>query len=263
MRARFVMRWCWLENNTMRDTRIVMGMPVSVEITDAASPQLIEDVYDYFNAVDARFSLYKDDSEISQFNRGSIQESALSAEMHDVFALAERTKLESDGYFEIKRPDGQIDPSGIVKGWAIRNAAQIIRNAGVRNYYVDAGGDIQAEGKNDSGEDWRVGIRNPFNDQQVIKVVSISGQGIATSGTYVRGQHIYNPHQPQDHIDGVVSLSVIGPDVLEADRFATAAFAMGEDGIYFIENLTGFEGYMVNANGIATMTTGFGAYVIS
>jgi thiamine biosynthesis lipoprotein len=57
-----------------------------------------------------------------------------------------------------------------------------------------------------------------------------------------------------------VSITVIGPDVLEADRFATAAFAMGKGGIAFIENLPGFEGYAIDAQGIATMTSGFGAY---
>jgi FAD:protein FMN transferase len=246
-----------------RDTRILMGMPVSVEIADSNSAELLDEVYNYFTAVDLQFSLYKDDSEISKFNRGEILRGDLSAEMHEVFALAERTKTESDGYFEIQRPDGKLDPSGIVKGWAIRNAALMIRAAGSRNYYVEAGGDIQAEGVNDLGEPWRVGIRSPFNDQDIIKVVSISGQGIATSGTYVRGQHIYDPHHPHDNLESVVSVSVIGPDILEADRFATAAFAMGEDGIYFIENMPDFEGYMVNAEGIATMTTGFGAYVVS
>ena len=122
--------------------------------------------------------------------------------------------------------------------------------------------DIQTFGKNAEGENWRVGIRSPFNNQDIIKAVALKGQGIATSGTYVRGQHIYNPHQPQQKIKDIVSLTVIGTDVLEADRFATAAFAMGEDGIHFIEALPGFEGYMVNASGIATQTTGFGAYVI-
>jgi FAD:protein FMN transferase len=247
----------------MRDTRLIMGMPVTVEIIDAASPLLLEDVFDYFTSVDQRFSLYKDDSEISAFNRGEIVAKKLSAEMLEVFALAERTKNESDGFFEMRNANGIIDPSGIVKGWAIRNAALIIRSAGCKNFYVDAGGDIQAEGKNADNENWRVGIRSPFNHQDVIKAVNLSGQGIATSGTYVRGHHIYNPHAPSEKVEGIVSLSVIGPDVLEADRFATAAFAMGEDGIYFIENLSGFEGYMVNAQGIATMTTGFGAYVSS
>ena len=52
----------------------------------------------------------------------------------------------------------------------------------------------------------------------------------------------------------------MGPNVLEADRFATAAFAMGREGIHFIESLKGFEGYAIDAKGIATMTSGFEVY---
>ncbi len=247
----------------MRDTRILMGMPITVDITDDVPPQLMEDVYDYFTAIDRRFSLYKPDSEISAYNRGDIVHANLSAEMHEVLALAERTKSQTDGYFEIRKPDGRLDPSGIVKGWAINNAALLLRRSGVRNFYVDAGGDIQTAGLNADGEDWRVGIRNPFNDTEIVKALSLRNCGIATSGTYVRGQHIYNPHHLSQQIDDIVSLTVIGPDVLEADRFATAAFAMGENGIYFIEDLPGLEGYIISARGIATQTTGFGAFVIS
>lgn len=246
----------------IRDTRILMGMPVTVEIIDRNAGALLEQVYGYFTAVDQRFSTYKDDSEISRINRGEIAPSEASAEMREVLQLAERTRIETRGYFDIRRSDGTIDPSGFVKGWAIRNAAQIIAAAGVRDFYVDAGGDVQTGGRNAEGEPWVAGIRNPFNETEIIKAVTLRGQGIATSGTYVRGQHIYDPHNPDKTLDEVVSLSVIGPDVLEADRFATAAFAMGEDGIYFIESLPHCEGYQVSAAGIATFTTGFGAYVI-
>ena len=55
----------------------------------------------------------------------------------------------------------------------------------------------------------------------------------------------------------VVSITVVGSDVLEADRFATAAFAMGRAGIGFIEAYPGLEAYQINAAGIATMTSGF------
>jgi len=79
----------------------------------------------------------------------------------------------------------------------------------------------------------------------------------ATSGTAARGQHIYNPHQPQQAIEDIASITVVGPDIYEADRFATAAFAMGRSGIMFIEQLPGFEGYLIDANAVATMTSGF------
>src|SRR5579871_1456007 len=59
--------------------------------------------------------------------------------------------------------------------------------------YVDAGGDVQVMGKNAQGDNWRVGIRNPFNAQQIVKTLALTDCGIATSGTYIRGDHIYNP----------------------------------------------------------------------
>ncbi len=65
---------------------------------------------------------------------------------------------------------------------------------------------------------------------------------------------------PEAHLDDVKSLTVIGPDIYEADRFATAAFAMGRGGIDFIESLEGFEGYMIDASKTATFTSGFGRY---
>lgn len=96
---------------------------------------------------------------------------------------------------------------------------------------------------------------------EIVKVLKLSNCGIATSGTYVRGQHIYDPYNVDEPITGVLSLTVIGPDVYDADRFATAAFAMGRDGILFIESLEGFEGYMIDDERRATFTSGFERYV--
>ena len=186
--------------------------------------------------------------------------SEYSDEMREVLALAERTRCETHGFFDIRRADGSLDPSGIVKGWAIRNAAAIIARSGACDFFVDAGGDIQSSGRNAEGGEWRVGIRNPFNEAEIIKVFVPRGRGIATSGTYVRGQHIYNPHAPGEPIADIVSLTVIGPDVCEADRFATAAFAMGEAGIDFIEATPELEGYLVDGGGGATLTSGLEAY---
>jgi FAD:protein FMN transferase len=247
----------------MRETRIIMGMPVTVEVVDATSLDLMTRVFQWFEAVDARFSTYRANSEISRFNRGEVSDADLSAEMKEVFALARATETESQGFFNMRRADGTRDPSGIVKGWAIKRAAELLSAEGGRNFYVDAGGDIQVRGRNQEGEDWRVGLRSPFQLSDIIKVVAPRGQGIATSGSYIRGAHIWNPHAPRETLSDVLSLTVIGPDVLEADRFATAGFAMGADGIYFIESLPGFEAYQVNALGMATQTTRFQDYVIS
>lgn len=236
-------------------------MPVTVAIVDEPPPGLIDRIFAYFAEVDRRFSPFRPDSEVSALNGAGFAPATLSLEMREILALADGTRQETDGYFDIHRPDGRIDPSGIVKGWAVRNAARQVAAAGVENFFVDAGGDIQSRGRDPAGQEWKAGIRNPFNETEIIKVVTPRGHGIATSGTYVRGQHIYDPRHPGKAIEDIVSLTVIGPDVLEADRFATAAFAMGRYGIYFIEAHPRLEGYVVDCNSIATQTSGFRRFV--
>lgn len=237
-----------------------MGMPVTVEIVDqSATLEAIEKIFSYFSYIDEKFSTYKETSEIMFINRGEIKESEASDDMQEILTLSEETKALTNGYFDIKKPDGSYDPSGIVKGWAIKKAADILTRDGFQNFYVEAGGDIEAVGHNREERKWSVGIRNPFNRDENVKVVYVEGCGVATSGTYIRGQHIYNPHE-RGPLEEVKSLTVIGPNIYEADRFATAAFAMGRKGIYFIENLPGFEGYMIDKNSQAVETTGFAAY---
>jgi thiamine biosynthesis lipoprotein len=240
---------------------IVMGMPITVVITDNLQPSTInpfEKVFAYFREVDEKYSPFKETSEVAKLNRGE----KVSNEMKFILSLSQDLRNLTDGYFDIKRPDGKIDPSGIVKGWAILNAAKILKNLAVKNFYIDAGGDVQTSGKNAEGKKWRLGIRNPFNKKENIKVVCLSGEGIATSGTYERGQHIYDPVGKKNEINDIVSLTVIGPNVFEADKFATPAFAMGKRGIEFIEKMPGLEGYMIDKEGIATMTSGFSKYAI-
>jgi thiamine biosynthesis lipoprotein len=245
----------------MRETRILMGMPITIEILGVDSEPLVEAAYDYFAEIDARFSPFRPDSEVSAINHGRLRPAEVSPPMREILNLAAHTRQETHGYFDIQRPDGTLDPSGIVKGWSIREAAERIRQSGARDFFVDAGGDVQSAGLNADGLDWRIGIRNPFDEGEIIKIVTPRGCGIATSGSYVRGAHIYDPHALRRPIEDIVSLTVIGRDVLEADRFATAAFAMGRAGIDFLEGRPDLEGYLVDVAGRATQTSGFKAFV--
>ena len=237
-----------------------MGMPITVEIIDpTANADIFESAYDYFTHIDEMFSTYKTTSEISAINNSDQPRGEWSEEMNMIFLLAEETKQATGGYFDIKKPDGTYDPSGIVKGWAIWNAAKLLEKRGFENFYVDAGGDIQPQGHDGNGGKWSVGIKNPWNANENVKIVYVTTEGVATSGTYIRGEHIYNP-KTGAAANEIVSLTVIGPNIYEADRFATAAFAMGKNAIHFIESLPGFEGYMIDNDKIATMTTGFEKY---
>jgi FAD:protein FMN transferase len=252
--------------NVDTETRLMWGMPITVAIVATSAiveptrASLIPRVFAYFQYIDDTFSTYKPDSEITRINQGVLTAGEASPDMRTVFALAEELRGETHGYFNIAH-DGKIDPSGLVKGWAVSNAAAMLRAAGCENFYVEAGGDFQAAGVNAEGRPWRVGIRNPFNVQGVVKVLAIRDRGVATSGTYVRGQHIYNPVTGSPTDPEILSITVVAPDVYEADCYATAAFAMGRAGIEYIESLDGVEGYLIDSGRLATFTNGFEAYV--
>jgi thiamine biosynthesis lipoprotein len=127
-----------------KETRLLMGMPITVAVEDRGATQDdLESVYAYFVLVDERFSTYQASSEISRINRGELAPEQYSEEMCTILALSEQTKRDTHGYFDIVR-DGRYDPSGIVKGWAVHNAAHLLEARGFRDFYVDAGGDVPA-----------------------------------------------------------------------------------------------------------------------
>ena len=245
----------------MKLTKILMGMPITVHIVDAVVKQKdIDEIFNYFISIDKIFSTYKETSEISRINNGSLQKDAYSNDMKKIFTLAEQTKKETNGYFDMQRDD-LIDPSGLVKGWAIQQASELLKEKNLHNFFIEAGGDIQVSGLNEKGESWKVGIRNPFNRNEYVKVLVIKNKGVATSGTTIRGQHIYNPHNKEKSLTDIVSITIVAENIYDADRFATAAFAMGEEGINFVESHNKTEGYMIDKHGIATYTSGFEEYV--
>lgn len=237
-----------------------MTMPVTIEIVDEhIKEKVIQQVLDYFEQVDNQFSTFKEHSEISRINKGELQPSQYSLEMRQVLALCAQTHKETDGYFDFEC-NGKLDPLGIVKGYAITKACDMLKKKGYKNFSVEIAGDIQVCGLNKHEKLWRIGIKNPFNISEIVKVIQLSNKGVATSGTYAKGEHIYNPVENIPAAE-IAAITVIGPNCYEADRFATAAFAMGQRGIAFLERLNGFEGYMITTDKQAVMTSGFENYV--
>lgn len=236
-----------------------MGMPITIEVAGEIEPEAVRGIFTYFREIDERYSPYKTTSEVTKANDGTSTKK-LSSEFRWVLELCAQTKSETKGYFDVYHGK-KLDPSGLVKGWAIENAANRLRLKGYANFYIEAGGDIQVDGLNEAGEPWSLGIRNPFDTQTIVKQLSVSDCGVATSGTYIRGDHIYDPTRDFAAPRSIQSITVIGPNAYDADRFATAAFAMGLDGAGFIENLKGFEAYMIDDTQTATFTSGFSRYV--
>lgn len=236
-------------------------MPITVTIRDDEDrPDLIESVYTYFQHVDDIFNTFKPTSEISRVNRGEIDATDWSPELKEVISLCEQTRIDTQGFFSYQHM-GEIQPLGLVKGWAIYKAADALSMNGVQNFFIDAGGDIEIRGYKENDIPWSVGIRDPFYRKDIVKKLALTDHGIATSGTYIRGLHIYTPTVPRKPVTDLTSLTVIGPNVFEADRYVTAAFAMGKQGIGFIESITGLEGYAIDTQGLATYTSGFDRFV--
>ncbi len=232
-----------------------MGMPVTVEVIGSGKrvEAAIRRAFDWFDEVDETFSTYKPVSVISRMNRGELSLADAPAEVREVLAACAEMKQRTEGFFDTQR-DGQIAPLGYVKGWAIAEAARELERAGFGRYCVEAGGDLQVLGSNASGEPWRVGIRHPSEPGKIVKVVALSDGALATSGNYERGEHIYNPHTGRA-ANEVLSVTVVGPDIIWADVVATAAFAMGKSGIEFIAR-QGLEGYQIGKDGVAVFTPG-------
>ena len=151
---------------------------------------------------------------------------------------------------------GQLDPSGLVKGWAVDRGADILAAAGLRNFAINAGGDIRLAGGALPEREWRVGIEHPLEHDRVAAVVAIRDAALATSATYARGEHVFDPHTGRPPT-GVLSVTITGPDLATADAYATAAFAMGAAGPAWTARLRGYEALTILADRRVLSTAGF------
>ena len=245
----------------MRRVRDLMGMPVTVDVRDARPPAVVDEALDALYAelarIDAAYSPFRADSLVGRVNAGALALGDAGDEMAEVLALCRSYEAETRGYFSPWH-DGRFDPSGLVKGWAIDRACRLLDERGLRHYFVDAAGDVRTRGERAPGEPWRVGIRHPLERDKVARVVLARDLAVATSGTYEKGAHIYDPHTGRA-VTELLSLTVVGPDILDADVYATAAFAMGRGALGFVEGRAGYEAFAIDPDLRATWTSGFDA----
>jgi FAD:protein FMN transferase len=228
-----------------------MGMPVSIEVIDDIEPAALGEVFAWLRRVDAMFSTYRPDSEISRLELGTLTVEAASAEVREVLASCEAHRVVSDGFFDVCAT-GQLDPSGFVKGWAVDMAAAMLERAGGRHFWVNAGGDVVVRG----GQPWRIGIQHPRLRDRLAGVVELSDGAVATSGGYERGPHVVNPHTGRA-ASGTLSVTVVGPELGAADAYATAALAMGARGPAWTASLPGFESMTILGDDRVLTTSGF------
>jgi thiamine biosynthesis lipoprotein len=232
----------------------VMGMPVVVDVRDAVPESALDEVFEWFHEVDARFSPYRADSEVSRLGRGELALHDAHPDVREVYARCEELRVETDGYFDVSVVNG--DPSGYVKGWAVDRAAALLADNGARNLAVYAGGDMVLRGNALPDLGWRVGIQHPQLADRVARVLAVTDLAVATSGAYERGEHVLDPHTGRPPT-GVLSVTIVGAGLAAADAYATAAFAMGTAALAWSAALPGHESLTILADGTMVATPGF------
>lgn len=233
----------------------VMGTVVSFDLRDPIPVDALDDAIRLLRHADATFSTYRPDSDIARLGRGEIRVESCHPDVAEVLSLCDDATKLTDGYFTAF-PHGALDPTGLVKGWVVQRASEVLADAGSQRHAVIGGGDIQLVGDSSRWPPWRIGITDPNDHRQLLAVVACPDGAMATSGTAERGHHIVNPMtgQPADHF---TSVSITARTLIEADVLATAAFARGAAAVEWIEHLPGVEGLFATPDGTIHQTSGF------
>jgi FAD:protein FMN transferase len=236
-------------------THPVMGTMASVHVLDRADASVIDTaiatMWIELDRLEQAFSTFRESSEVSRINRGQLHLLDASPEMIEVVDACTWLEHVSGGAFRARRPgDETIDPAGFVKGWAAESAAKHLDRAGLRQWYLSVGGDVQTRGTVHDGSPWSIAISDPISDdpQALRAVVEVVGEAVATSGTAARGRHLWDGRS--DHpAEALASMTVVGPHLTWADAFATAAFVMGVDGIDWVASFEGYRALAITPDG--------------
>ena len=242
--------------NQLRKQFPVWGTIVDVDcssavVSAAELDRAMESVIKFCEGVDRDFSTYKSDSWVSRLRRGEVAIEECPDDVIEVWDLCAQAKRISDGAFDPWAVAGGFDPSGLVKGWAADKCADILVAVGAQHVQVNAAGDLSLRGGFVDGDGavkpWPIGVVNPNNKMEVVKVYEISDGAIATSGTYERGAHIVDPHTRMIAI-GAKSATVVGADGWLCDAMATAVMVGGTDSAKWFgqPELQGYQLFGVN-----------------
>ena len=252
-----------------RRVELVWGTAITVDVRDPVGSDLLDDVFEWFAHIDDVFSTWRDDSELSRLGRGEIRLDGTSADLRTVLALSDRVFDESRGAFDIRfaadpRVEARegfapIDTSGLVKGWALDRAAEMLQRAGVQNFTINAGGDVVTRGRPASGDVWRVGVQHPWDREHVAAVIGGTDLAVATSGRYERGEHLIDPRTGRPPL-GLMAVTVVAEELALADGYATAAMAMGDTGMEWLASLDGIEALAITDDHTVVTTEGFARY---
>ncbi len=189
------------------------------------------------------------------------------AELREALALVGAQRVRRDGArIGFDRKGVRLTLDGVAKGWIVDAMAGCLEQAGIRDFLVDAGGDIRVAGRPEPGRPWTVAVQDPLKQERWPDVIGLGRGAVATSGSY---EFYFDPDRIRHHIvagpSGIspaeaTSVTVTAPEAATADALATAVFVLGPAaGLRLIEATAGCECLLIAPDGARHMSTGWTA----
>ncbi|MBI9060360.1 MAG: FAD:protein FMN transferase [Marinilabiliaceae bacterium] len=172
-------------------------------------------------------------------------------------------KLKLEGNRVVKtNPDIVLNVNALAKGYGVDVIARLLEQHGITNYMVEIGGELRVKGYNQKHSHWRVGIDKPVDDPEVMsrdlqEVISITNTALATSGNYrnfyfkegKKYAHTISPYTGYPVQHQLLSASVIAPDCMTADAYATAFMVLGlEKSLEIMKQHPELEAYFISSD---------------
>lgn len=165
----------------------------------------------------------------------------------------------TDRRIRLPRP---VDLGGIGKGLALRWAAGIVERFGLRNFLLEAGGDLVTRGEPPDGEPWRVGLEDPMGGAEPLAVLAVRDAALATSSirrrSWIAGgrlvHHLIDPLTGEPGDTGLLAVTVAGPDPAWSEVWSKTLFLEGRAGIATLARRRGLAAWWVTADGALEMT---------
>jgi thiamine biosynthesis lipoprotein len=247
----------------------VMAMPIGIDLRDSSvrsdprrADAVLDGCFDRLREVDDLFSLWRPDTPMARLVAGTADLTQMPPTVVGVLRQCVRAARETGGHFSARDPAGHVDPTGLVKGWAVSEVGRLLLGAGYQHWCISAAGDVLVHGRPEPTEAWVIGIAAPGRPGDLLDAVQLeSGGAVATSGTAERGHHIWDPLQGRP-AHGIRSATVVcshgqADDIVRADVLATAAVARGRGAIAWLGGLTGVDAFIVHDNGRQEATSGW------
>lgn len=229
----------------------LMGMPISLAVrgvaagaVDAAWAEAVATL----RWVDLVFSTWRSDSQVSRLARGELALADCDPAVAEVLSLGGEAETVSGGAFSLTH-SGRLDPTGVVKGWAVELAARHLTGL---DFCLSAGGDLVC--RSPSGRPWQIGIEDPHDASRLVARVPVVDGAVATSGTAHRGAHLVDGRTGRPP-QGISSVTVVADSLTWADIDATAAYALGTEAASWLRS-RGRTGLVVWADGRTAVLSG-------